>query len=162
MENTPEQEQDIAFSQAFMQEWVKKEPRQVLDHLKTLTEGYERLSKQLTRQEEQIARQTTLLAMQSELANAQTELLRKKDENLQDRVSLEFDVNGAYFVYAHGEEGDSFSVGATYQSSSLSGLQPTLETTPFSVAITLPYLKAIVRLLEVEGNRIPMMRSGSL
>src|SRR5229473_2461798 len=74
MGNTVEQEKDITFSQAFVEEWLKTAPKQVLDHLKTLTEGYERLRKQVGQHEEQIARQAKLLAEQQALTSAALQL----------------------------------------------------------------------------------------
>jgi hypothetical protein len=128
-----------------------------------MVEGYERLRKQVSQDADRMAEKDKIFELQRTLVSAQAEALKtQEDGHWQERVSLEFDGKGACFVVTHSEEGESLGVGAAYQSSSLSGLQPTLETTPYSVAITLPYLKAIAKLFEVEGNRIPMTRSGSL
>ena len=159
------EQKDIAYSQGMVERWLERKdvPEQVREAFKTVADGYERLHKQVDQQEDRMAQQEKLFSMQRTLVNAQAQALKSlNDDGWRERVSLEFDEKGACFVFAHSEEGGSFGVGAAYQSNSLSGPQPTLETTPFSVQITLPYLKAIAKLLEVEGNRIPMTRSGSL
>ncbi len=82
MGNTVEQEKDITFSQAFVEEWLKTAPKQVLDHLKTLTEGYERLRKQVGQHEEQIARQAKLLAEQQALTSAALQLSKMREDDV--------------------------------------------------------------------------------
>jgi hypothetical protein len=82
MGNTVEQEQDIAFSEAFVQEWLKTAPKQVSDHFKTVTDGYERLKKEIGRQEEQIARQEKLSELQRTLVNSQASLLTVRSDEV--------------------------------------------------------------------------------
>jgi hypothetical protein len=156
-----EEAKNVAFAQGMVEEWASSAPKQIQDFVKTMIAGYDQLREEIGKQEEQIARQEKQAELQHAMLT-QVEALKKDDGNWRDKVSLEFDAKGTCFVYAHVENGESFSVGAAYQDNTLVGLRPTLETTPFSVRITLPYLKAVAKLLEVEGSQIPTTRSGSL
>lgn len=75
-------------------------------------------------------------------------------------VSLQFSDEGDICqVVVLPEDAEAFGCGVAYLNS---GMQVELETTPFSVALTLPYMRAVYRTLEENAHRLPVGRSQKL
>ena len=75
-------------------------------------------------------------------------------------VSLHFNHSGTVcLVYVNPEEGEPFGCGAAYLNDFM---QVELESPPFKVALTLPYLLAVHRVLQERSHELPQGRSKSL
>lgn len=75
-------------------------------------------------------------------------------------VSLDFSDEGDICeVWVHPEDSEPFGCGVAYLNRAM---QVELETPPFKIGLTMPYLRAVYRMLEDNAHRLPIGRSPSL